>query len=172
MSNYRRVFVPGGRWFFTVNLLDRRSRLLTDKIDLFREAVRDAKHRYPFEIDAIVVLPNHLHAIWTLPQNDNNFPQRWRWLKRYFSRGVDPPQFRTTSEKKRGDRGIWQRRYWEHLIRDERDFAAHVNYCYFNPVKHGLIEQVRGLALLIVPPRHEHNAGSDNRARFRYAAVR
>lgn len=142
MPNYRRALMPGGCWFFTVNLLDRDSRLLVERIELLREAVRDARRRYPFEIDAIVVLPNHLHTIWTLPADYANFPQRWRWIKRQFSRAIEPGEWRNASRTKRGERGISQRRYWEHCIADERDFQAHVDYCYYNPVKHGLVDRV------------------------------
>jgi putative transposase len=81
MPNYRRAFVPGGRWFFTANLLDRRSTLLTDEIEALRAAARRTRERYPFQIDALVVLPDHVHAVWTLPEGDADFSMRWRLIK-------------------------------------------------------------------------------------------
>jgi putative transposase len=88
MPNYRRAFVPGGCYFFTVNLLDRNSRLLIEHIDHLRDAVRETKHRFPFEIDAMVILPDHIHAVWTLPEGDAFFSVRWRWIKIRFSRSI------------------------------------------------------------------------------------
>ena len=142
MPNYRRALIPGGCWFFTVNLLDRRSALLVEHIGELRIAVRETRARMPFRIDAMVILPNHLHAIWTLPDDDMNFAVRWNRIKARFSRAIPPGESISGSRRKRGERGIWQRRYWEHVIRDERDFAHHVDYCWFNPVKHGLVSRV------------------------------
>jgi REP-associated tyrosine transposase len=88
MPNYRRAFVPGGCWFFTANLLDRRSTLLIDEIETLREATRRTRERHPFHIDAFVVLPDHIHAIWTLPKGDTDFPTRWRLIKIVFSKGI------------------------------------------------------------------------------------
>src|ERR1043166_2725714 len=88
MSNYRRAFVPGGCWFFTANLLNRRSTLLTDRIDALREATRRTQRKYPFHIDAFVVLPEHIHAVWRLPSDDEDFSIRWRWTKVWFSRSL------------------------------------------------------------------------------------
>lgn len=137
MTNYRRAFVPGATYFFTVNLADRRKTLLVDHIDLLRNAVRYTRQRHPFVIDAMVVLPDHLHAIWTLPSDDADFPLRWRLIKTWFSRNLPLGEHRRTSRVDKGERGIWQRRYWEHLVRDETDFARHVDYIHWNPVKHG-----------------------------------
>jgi putative transposase len=142
MPNYRRAFVPGATWFFTVNLFDRDSRLLVERIDDFRDSVRDTRRRFPFHIDAMVVLPDHLHAVWTLPDGDSDFPLRWRLIKVGFSKSVPNDEWRPKARRARGERGIWQRRYWEHLIRNERDLAHHVAYCWFNPVKHGLVANV------------------------------
>lgn len=142
MPSYRRAFVEGGRYFFTVNLLDRNSRLLIEQIDSLRDAVRDTRNRLPFAIDAMVILPDHLHAIWTLPEGDADFSLRWRWIKIRFSRLLPKVEPISTVRAARGERGIWQRRYWEHLIRDGRDLRAHVYYCWFNPVKHGLVANV------------------------------
>ena len=139
MPNYRRLFVPGVCWFFTVNLLDRRSSLLTDEIDALREATRQTMRSHPFRIDAFVVLPDHLHAI--------SDPAAWR---RGFLDALPSDQDAISHGRSRRasnsapfvervvERGIWQRRFWEHLIRDEDDYARHVAYCIINPVKHGL----------------------------------
>ena len=140
MPNYRRMFDGGCTWFFTANLFDRRSRLLVEHIDALREAVRATRQRFPFEIDAMVVLPDHLHAVWTLPEGDCDFPVRWRLIKIRFSKAIPGGEPLTMTRRVRGERGIWQRRYWEHLIRDERDLNRHIDYCWFNPVKHGLVE--------------------------------
>jgi putative transposase len=137
MTSYRRNFVPGATYFFTVNLADRRSRLLTEKIDMLRAAFRYARDRHPFTVDAIVILPDHLHAMWTLPEGDADFPLRWRLIKSSFSRALPQGEETTTSRFRRGERGIWQRRYWEHTLRDENDFERHADYIHFNPVKHG-----------------------------------
>ena len=142
MPNYRRAFVPGGCWFFTVNLLDRRTRLLTDHIEALRDATRRTRHGYPFRIDAFVVLPDHLHAVWTLPPGDADFSIRWRLIKSRFARSIPKDERLSRVRRARGERGIWQRRFWEHLIRDDADYARHVEYCYINPVKHGLVRRV------------------------------
>ena len=131
MSNYRRSFVPGGTWFFTANLSDRRSHLLIDHLNALRQAVQRVKRRNPFEIDAWVILPDHMHCIWTLPAGDSDYSGRWRELKKAFTKsvsGVTHP--------------VWQKRFWEHCIRDEKDYAAHCDYVYINPVKHGLVSKV------------------------------
>ena len=142
MPNYRRAFVPGGSWFFTVTLLDRRSQLLTDRIDVLRDAISATRERYPFAIDAIVVLPDHIHAIWTLPDGQTDFSLRWRLIKSRFAKALPNVEHRSSVRKTRGERGIWQRRFWEHLIRSEADYARHVDYCYYNPVKHGYVARV------------------------------
>lgn len=143
MPNYRRAFFPGGCWFFTVNLLERRETLLVDHIEALREAIFATRQKYPFTIDAIVVLPDHLHAVWTLPPDDADFSIRWRLIKMRFAKGLPKQERLSAVRRKRGERGIWQRRFWEHLIRDEDDYARHVEYCYINPVKHGLVTCVR-----------------------------
>jgi putative transposase len=141
MVRYRRNFVPGGTYFFTVTLADRRSDVLVRHIGELRGAFRAARRERPFAIDAIVVLPDHLHAILTLPSNDADFSGRWRRIKGYFSSvlmdaGVE------LRRRSNGDLALWQRRFWEHTIRDEGDFARHVDYIHFNPVKHGLVPRV------------------------------
>jgi REP-associated tyrosine transposase len=142
MTGYRRNIVPGATYFFTVNLADRRSRLLVDEIEALRVAFRATRLRHPFALDAIVVLPDHLHAIWTLPPGDGDFPTRWNLIKGAFSRGLPRGEPLSTSRASRRERGVWQRRYWEHTIRDDDDFARHVDYIHFNPVKHGYVEHV------------------------------
>lgn len=134
---YRRAAAPGGTFFFTVNLADRRRSLLVDHIDHLRSVFRQIQARQPFRVDAIVVLPEHLHTIWTLPQGDSDFATRWMLIKMGFSRAIPPGERRNPSRASKGERGIWQRRYWEHQIRDEQDYTRHVEYIHYNPVKHG-----------------------------------
>jgi putative transposase len=143
MTGYRRNFIPGGCFFFTVNLADRRSRLLTENVEALRAAFRETGQRNPFTTDAIVVLPDHLHAVWTLPEGDRDFAMRWRLIKSTFSRNFPVGEPVSASRAAKGERGIWQRRYWEHTIRDEDDFGRHIDYVHINPVKHGLVTRVR-----------------------------
>lgn len=140
MPNYLRPEVTGASIFFTVALADRGSSLLTGEIARLREAVRLTRRERPFGISAWVVLPDHLHCIWDLPAGDRDYPTRWRLIKSRFSRGL-PIGARRESHARRGERGIWQRRYWEHHLRDEADFTAHLNYCWVNPVRHGLVDR-------------------------------
>ena len=134
---YRRADVNGGCYFFTVNLADRNNTLLTDEIDRLRATINKVKKQHPFKLDAMVILPEHLHALFTLPQNDHDFATRWMLIKAGFSRQLPKLERISDSRKTKGERGIWQRRYWEHLIRDDKDFARHVDYIHYNPVKHG-----------------------------------
>lgn len=143
MSLYRRYRVPGGTYFFTVNLFDRRSQLLTAHIDLLRSAVKNVREQRPFHIDAWVVLPDHMHCVWTLPEGDADYSSRWQAIKATFSRQLPPIEPMSEVQQQRGERGIWQRRFWEHTIRDDRDYAAHVDYVYVNPLKHGWVTQVK-----------------------------
>ena len=169
MSNYRRPVSPGASIFFTVCLAQRGGRLLIEEIDILREAVRVTRDRRPFQIDAWVVLPDHMHAVWSLPADDANVSDRWGAIKARFSKfvrlkhaeagsrrpGFSPAKSLPTElpvvrsgryaglkpglrENKR-ECAIWQRRFWDHHIRDEADYAAHVRYCWINPVKHGLV---------------------------------
>lgn len=143
MSNYRRAFIPGGTWFFTVNLLQRHHNdLLVREIDLLRETVKRVRKRYPFRIDAWVVLPDHLHCVWTLPPGDADFSTRWRLIKSAFSRALPKTEYRSNVRKAAGERGIWQRHYWEHCIRDDTDYQRHVDYVHVNPLKHGYVRRV------------------------------
>ncbi|WIG55741.1 MAG: transposase [Rhodanobacteraceae bacterium] len=134
---YRRAYIRGGTYFFTVDLADRSSRLLVERVDTLRDVVRDVRQRHPFEIVAWVVLPDHIHAIWKLPAGDADFPTRWALIKAGFSRCVAPVEKVNQSRATKGERGIWQRRFWEHLIRDDDDLARHADYIHINPVKHG-----------------------------------
>ncbi len=166
MPTYRRPRVPGATVFFTVALAGRGSDLLVREIGLLRAAVRATRAERPFGIDAWVVLPDHLHCVWALPEGDADFSTRWGAIKGRFSRslrgagfagraGFSPPTQpappRVWSGRNGGlkpalrvakrEAGIWQRRFWEHHIRDDEDFAAHVRYCHINPVKHGFVER-------------------------------
>jgi putative transposase len=144
MPNYRRAFMPGGTWFFTVNLLQREGNdLLVREIDLLRNVVSNVRRKHPFEIDAWVVLPEHMHCVLTLPNGDSDFSMRWRLIKSDFSRALPKTESLSSTRKKYKERGIWQRHYWEHLIRDELDYQRHVDYVHVNPFKHGLVQQVR-----------------------------
>jgi len=142
MTNYRRNFVSGGSFFFTVNLAERRRHFLTEHIDNLRSAFRVTRAGHPFSLEAVVILPDHLHAIWTLPEGDRNFATRWRLIKSTFSRTLSKDERISDSRRSKGERGIWQRRYWEHTLRDEQDFARHMDYIHFNPVKHGHVSRV------------------------------
>jgi putative transposase len=137
MSIYRRARIPGGSYFFTAALEDRSSSLLVDRIDALRQAFASTLSERPFRIDAIVILPDHLHCIWTLPEGDSDFSSRWQRIKGRFSRACPSGEQISTSRGRKRERGIWHRRYWEHVLRDERDFATHVDYIHFNPVRHG-----------------------------------
>jgi putative transposase len=137
---YRRTFIDGGTYFFTVNILERNKSLLTTHVDLLKQSIQTVKSRHPFTIDAMVVLLDHLHTIWTLPKNDHDYPTRWRLIKSAFSRGLTKAERINQSRSLKNERGIWQRRYWEHLIRDELDYQRHVDYIHYNPVKHGYVE--------------------------------
>lgn len=143
MPHYLRAFVPGATYFFTVNLEDRSSYLLVREIARLRKVYAGVQKQHPFETLAICVMPDHLHAIWRLPENDADFPKRWSLIKAGFSRGLPIATERSDSQLDHGDKGIWQRRFWEHVVRDEKDFLNHVQYIHFNPVKHGHAREVR-----------------------------
>ena len=141
MVRYRRNFVPGGTYFFTVTVADRRSSVLVEHVASLRHAFRTARSQRPFTIDAIVILPDHLHTVMTLPQDDADFSGRWRHIKSHFTQEVVARGF-SAERNPRGEYGLWQRRFWEHTIRDEADFSRHVDYIHYNPVKHGLVSRV------------------------------
>jgi len=143
MPNYRRIWHLGGTYFFTVNLLERGNNdLLVRHIDLLRETIRTVKQRHPFNIHGWVVLPDHIHCVIELPDNDADFPLRWRLIKMGFSKSLPKTERLSVVRQRRGERGIWQRRYWEHLIKDEADYHAHMDYVHINPVRHGLVTTV------------------------------
>ena len=146
VPRYVRLRVPGATVFFTVCLSARGSGLLVREIDALREAVRATRAERPFGIDAWVVLPDHMHCIWTLPEGDSAYAVRWGAIKSRFTRAVRGrvgfnPTLRSPSKVAKGDAGLWQRRFWEHHIRDAEDHAAHLRYIWGNPVKHGLVSR-------------------------------
>ena len=144
MTDYRRAWHPGGIYFFTINLLQRRGNdLLTREIALLRAVVADVRCRHPFRIHGWVVLPDHMHCVIELPEGDADFAVRWRLIKLGFSKGLPKTERRSAVRERRGERGVWQRRYWEHLIRDDADFRVHLDYIHINPLKHGLVQRVR-----------------------------
>jgi putative transposase len=142
MPQYLRASVPGGTFFFTVALLERHLRLLTEHLDDLRAVFLAAKKRRPFTIEAIVILPDHLHCIWTLPPDDADFSTRWHDIKARFATQIPKGERLSARRLKKGERGIWQRRFWEHVIRDEGDYERHVDYIHYNPVKHGHVARV------------------------------
>ena len=141
MSRYRRSRIQGGTFFFTVTLVDRTSRLLIERIDDLRAAYGEVQRKHSFKMLAICVMPDHIHAIWELPYGDADFSSRWSRIKSGFSRG-QPAAERTARKIAKREKGIWQRRFWEHQIRDERDLQRHIDYVHHNPVKHGWVNQV------------------------------
>jgi len=141
MTRYRRSLVPGATWFFTVALADRTSALLTDEISLLRQSCREVANRYPFSTIAVCILPEHLHAIWQLPPGDANYSLRWSLIKRFFSQHFPSRAAPGSSKAKKREKHIWQRRFWEHQIRDDADLQAHVDYIHNNPVRHGLVSR-------------------------------
>ena len=140
MVSYRRNHVAGGTYFFTANLRDRRQLLLVDHVDAFREVLRGVRREIPFTINAMVILPDHWHAVWTLPDGDDSYARRIRLIKSRFTRALLAAGV-PLSKDGRGDFDLWQKRYWEHKICDDRDFEAHVNYVHINPVKHGYVKR-------------------------------
>ena len=136
MSEYHRLFVKGGTYFFTVVTYERQP-LLCDEPALSRlkAAFRYVRDKHPYRMNGLVILPDHLHCIWRLPEDDGNFSIRWNMLKRYFSIGMD------STTNKRRENTIWQRRFWEHLIRDEEDLHRCLDYLHYNPVKHGYVKR-------------------------------
>jgi len=134
--DYRRFRHRGGTYFFTVVTYQRQPLLVTH-IERLRHAFRTVRRRRPFAIEAVVVLPDHLHAIWRLPEDDADFSGRWQQIKRLFSAGIEPRLSASPSRQGKREKSIWQRRFWEHAIRDDGDWRRHVDYIHFNPVRHG-----------------------------------
>jgi putative transposase len=143
MPRYRRAKIAGGTFFFTVAIANRSDDLLVREIDRLRASYRAVQSRHPFETIAICVLPDHLHALWSLPEGDSDFSRRWSLIKSGFSRGLASARTRSVRQVEKREKGLWQRRYWEHAIRDATDLARHVDYIHFNPVKHALVPRVR-----------------------------
>ena len=146
MSQYRRAKTAGGTYFFTVVSFKRQKILCDQSIrNALRQAIKITQLKYPFIIDAWVLLPDHLHCIWTLPEGDSDFSKRWSLIKRQVSiecsKQYKQNQWLTNSTKKHRNSTIWQRRFWEHKIRDQDDFNNHLDYIHFNPVKHGLCKE-------------------------------
>jgi len=137
---YRRAEAAGGTFFFTLNLANRSSQILTKQVDLLRECMRRIHLSHPVDIVAMVVLPDHLHAIWTMPPGDSNYSLRWSLIKAGFSRMITMGERINRARKHKRERGIWQRRFWEHQIRDDDDLARHIDYIHFNPVKHEYVK--------------------------------
>lgn len=146
MSRYRRANTPGGTYFFTV-VTYRRREILTEPESraILREVIKEVKQRYPFTIDAWILLPDHLHSIWTLPPGDNDFPKRWGMIKAGFSKQAKPlfhrQEWMNETKTQRRESTIWQRRYWEHQIRNDDDYQRHMDYLHYNPVKHQLVKR-------------------------------
>lgn len=138
VSDYRRCFVPGGCYFFTVVTYQRKPVFAEGaRVELLREALRAVRRQRPFEIQAMVVMPEHLHAVWQLPKGDSDYSRRWREIKHFVSSRIAAPV------NHRGEKAVWQRRFWEHTIRDEQDWGRHVDYVHYNPVKHGRVTAAR-----------------------------
>jgi putative transposase len=143
MSNYRRLKISGGTYFFTLVTEERRPWLCSEIArQTLRTGIERVRQRHPFTIEAFVLLPDHLHCIWTLPDGDSNFFIRWRLIKTFVTKNSGGELSAGTelnlSRQKHQESDIWQRRFWEHLIRDEQDFTNHCDYIHYNPVKHGL----------------------------------
>jgi len=139
---YRRVLIPGGTYFFTIVTHQRRPIFSTPgAVNLLRRAFLYTIQRMPFTIVASVILPDHMHFVWTLPPESSNYSTRWRLIKSHFTRHwcVQETASENTSRARKAEKDVWQRRFWEHLIRDELDLARHVEYIHYNPVKHGLV---------------------------------
>ena len=141
MPEYRRAFVKGGTFFFTVATYERRPLFAEGSaVDALRDSFKRVMAAYPFEVDSAVIMPDHLHCIWMLPEGDSDFSLRWRLVKSGFthSRPVTSAKAVSDSRLKKKEKGVWQRRFWEHMIRDEADLSRHRDYIHYNPVKHGL----------------------------------
>lgn len=147
MSDYRRCYVPGGSYFFTV-VTEHWARILAAESarDCLRDAIKHCQQQLPFNVDALVILPDHIHAIWTLPTNDSDYSKRWGMVKKHFTQHWlalgGKVEAVTASNLRYRRRGVWQRRFWEHTLRNEQDYQNHFNYLHFNPVKHGLADSV------------------------------
>ncbi len=140
MVNYRRNRAAGGTYFFTVNLEDCRSTLLVDHVSTLLRSIFNVKRHHPFVIEAMVIMPDHFHAVWTLPPGDSDYIRRLQLLKAQFTKHLLSAGI-LINRNRRGEYDLWQKRFWEHTIRDDFDFEAHVNYVHINPVKHGYVKR-------------------------------
>lgn len=145
MSNYRRPHVPGGTYFITQVTYQRQPWLCSDTgRTALRTALNHVRQNYPFSIDAFVLLPDHFHSLWTLPEGDSNLSVRMllvkRFVTKYYGHQLGLEVAISRSREKRKERNLWQRRFWEHLIRNEVDFVNHCDYIHYNPVRHKLCE--------------------------------
>jgi putative transposase len=160
--DYRRVFLPGGTYFFTVVTCSRQPIFSNrNAVKVFKEGLQKVNKAHPFIVDAIVILPDHIHTIWTLPENDSDYPTRWRLIKSYFSR-LWTEEISTTMEKpasrdKKNEKTIWQRRFWEHTIIGEEDFNRHRDYIYYNPVLHGHVNDPIDWEYLFIKNDHHED---------------
>jgi len=147
MPEYRRIYQPGGTYFFTLVTYNRRPIFSSkDSRDLLHASWIDVQSRHPFETIALCLLPDHIHAIWKLPEGDSDYPLRWKEIKRIFTREytrkIGPGGVRNESRQIQGEAAIWQRRYWTHVLFDQNDLNNHIDYIHINPLKHGLVNQV------------------------------
>ncbi|MFB2879358.1 REP-associated tyrosine transposase [Floridanema aerugineum] len=148
MPNYKRLTIANGTYFFTQVTYQRRNWLCSEIArQTLRTAINNVRQKYPFIIDALVLLPNHIHCIWTLPSGDSDYATRWRLIKtfvtKHCAKELEIDSQVSTSRQKRQEGNLWQRRFWEHLIRDDLDFANHCDYIHYNPVKHGLCKAAK-----------------------------
>ncbi len=141
MVAYRRNHHTSGIYFFTVTLNNRQSTLLIDQINILQKAIQITKFVKPYKTIATVILPDHIHALWQLPDGDTDYSGRWQSIKSHFTSGLNKVGFHLKKDN-RGEYRIWQRRFWEHTIVNEEDLHAHINYIHYNPVKHGLVSRV------------------------------
>ena len=142
MVKYRRLKISGGTYFFTVTLRDRQANYLVKHINLLIQAMRCARETRPFKTIALVVLPEHLHTMWQLPDDDDDFSVRWMRIKRLFTESLIKTGEKV-NKNYQGEPLVWQNRFWEHALRNEKDYENHVNYIHYNPVKHGLVSRAR-----------------------------
>ena len=147
MSNYKRLKLEGGTFFFTVVTYKRQPVFdIPECITHHRASIKETRRTYPFVIDAWVLLPEHMHCIWTLPDKDNNYSRLWGLIKQGFTKrakGILPEQSNFLSRIKHREASVWQRRFWEHEIRDDEDLNHHIDYIHYNPVKHGYVKKVQ-----------------------------
>ena len=170
--HYRRLKVDGASYFFTVVTHERRKLFLdSELVALLNTAIARVQARHPFEVEAHVVLPDHIHMIWQLPPGDANYSMRWRLIKEAFTKTyvkLHTPPDASHSRRKKGEQGLWQRRFWDHLISDDNDFDNHVDYIHLNPVRHGLVSAPNdwphsSFAKWVASGVYETNWGSDEK---------